>query len=243
MNPIETFFSYFLFQFMYLLALYVFKIINKTEFNGRENLPRTTKVLFISNHLTFIDSLLIGLGLVSLKELLFNYRHIPWNAPDKKNFFTNIIGVLFMRLMKNIPIDRKSNGAKYIKSLINKYCKILKKGTLLIFPEGGRTKNVNGELMDECKPGVAMVILRMTMSDPDFKVVPIFISGMDKVMPREIGQKYLKIKSGKKIKMTIGKPVDFSKICNLDLSEKEKIKLIQKKVRDSIISLSPCLKK
>jgi len=225
---------------MYLLSIYIFKIINKTEFIGRENLPRTTKVLFISNHLTFIDSLLIGLGLISLKELFFYYSHIPWNAPDKKNFFTNKLGMPFMKLMKTIPIDRilSKRNKKHLESLIDKYCKVLKKNTLLLFPEGGRTKDINS-IMDECKPGVAITILRMTLEDSDFKIIPIFIEGMDKVMPREIGQSYFKIKSGKKIKMIIGKPVDFSEICNLDLLEKEKIRLIQKKVHDSIVVLKP----
>ena len=232
------FLSYFLFIFMYLLGVYVFKVINKIEIKGKENLPRTTKILYVSNHLTFIDSLIIGIGVISLKELLFYPSHIPWNAPDFKNFYSKKIGVFFMKLLKNVPVDRRRlNNEEYVEFLIKRYCKILRKSALLLFPEGGRTKNNKGEVMDRCKSGVAMTILRMTKEDPDFVVIPIYLDGINEIMPREVGQKYSRIKSGKKGKMIIGKLINFSEICDQDIAEKEKIKLIKEKVRDSILAL------
>jgi len=236
MNLIALPFSYLLFILMFPLGNYVFKVINKIEIKGKENLPRTIKILYISSHRTFIDSLLIGIGLINIKELFFSYRRIPWNAPDKKNFYTNKFGILFMKLLKNIPIDRHRRGETYTNYIIDSYCKILKKGNLLLFPEGGRTK---GETeMDKCKSGIAKTILLMTQEDADFKVVPIYLGKeIKEIMPKEVGQKYLKIKSGKKGKMIIGEPVDFSEICKLQISENEKIRLIQEKVRSSIVTL------
>lgn len=206
---------------------------------GKENIPHKSKnILYVSNHLTFIDSLLIGIGLVSVWNLFFCQKRIPWNAPDHTNFYGNRVGVIFMRLLKNIPVKRESNTL--VNSIIEDFVKVLKNGNLLLFAEGGRTKNKEGEFMDQCKYGVAKTILTMIQQEPLFFVIPVCLDPkIRNIMPKEVGQKYFKIKSGVKGTMVVGKSIDFSNIINLSLSEKEKIEIIKKRVRDEITALKP----
>jgi 1-acyl-sn-glycerol-3-phosphate acyltransferase len=224
---------------MYILGIYIFKIVNQIEIIGKENIPHNSKhILYVSNHLTFIDSLLIGIGLISVWNIFFSQKRIPWNAPDHANFYGNRLGAIFMRLLKNVPVERENNTL--INSIIEDFVKVLKNGSLLLFAEGGRTKNKEGEFMDQCKYGVAKTILTMIQDEPLFKVVPICLDPkIRNIMPKEIGQKYFKIKSGVRGNMIIGKSIDFSDIIDLSLSEKEAIELIKKRVRDEITALKP----
>ena len=61
-------------------SIYVFFVMNQVVIKGRANIPRTTRVLFVSNHATFIDSFLIGMAIINIEDFFFNYRRIPWNA-------------------------------------------------------------------------------------------------------------------------------------------------------------------
>lgn len=231
--------SYLLFVFMYILGIYIFKIINKIKIIGKENIPHNSKnILYVSNHLTFIDSLLIGIGLVNVWDLFFSQKSIPWNAPDHTNFYGNKFGAIFMRLLKNVPVKRENNTL--VNSIIEEFVKVLKNGNLLLFAEGGRTKNKEGEFIDQCKYGVAKTILTMIQQEPLFMVIPVCLDPkIRNIMPKEIGQKYFKIKSGVRGTMVIGKAIDFSDIICLSLSEKETIEQIKKRVRDEITALKP----
>src|SRR3989339_400195 len=91
----------------WLWAYYIFRIKNKVEIIGRENIPHSTNALFLSNHQTLIDSFLIGLVTVSFWETLFHPERIPWNAPDRTNFLTHRVWKHLFQLLKNVPVERK----------------------------------------------------------------------------------------------------------------------------------------
>ena len=70
--------------------------------------------------------------------------------------------------------------------------------------------------------------------------MPIYVGEvMSEIMPREIGQNYRKLKTGKSGYVVFGKPVDFSDICKAEIPETEKIILIKERGRNAILSLKP----
>ncbi|MBU0611948.1 hypothetical protein KKA39_02675, partial [Patescibacteria group bacterium] len=191
-------------------------------------------VFSYSNHDSFIDSFPINSSMMDFRDMIFNQGRIPYNVPDFGNFYNNKIGASLMRLLRNIPIERNTGDTKIKNDFVNKSCQILKKNNLHLFFEGGRT-------IDEIRPcvsGVAEIILNLLEENFDLIIVPIFIDGMKKVMPREIGQNYFKISCHRhKVKVIFGKPIDFSEILDKDFSREKKINKIKKKVRDSVIVL------
>lgn len=217
---------------MYFLSFYIFKLLNKIKIIDKENLPRDTSILYVSNHLTLIDSLLIGANVISLWELFLLQTHIPYNAPDMKNFFSHWLGKHFIRMMKCVPVRRGSKNFSAIKRQIDVFCKLLRNNNLLLFFEGTRSRT--GEI-GECKYGVAATILKAK----DIQIVPIRLIGVDQIMPIESGFKYRKIFSGKKGYMIIGKPIDFEDILSSPDAEEIKIDLIKERVRNSVLALNP----
>ncbi len=213
---------------MFFLGSYIFKIRNRIKVTGKENLPRKGRVLFLSNHQTLIDSLLIGINVVSKKDLLFCQKKIPWNAPDRKNFFSHKFAKFFFGLLKNIPTDRDKRSLTDIENQIHSYCHVLKKNNLLLFFTGTRTRDGS---IGKCKKGVAMTILE---AKPDY-IIPITLIGISDIMPVSVGFNYRKISSGHRGQMIIGEPLDFSGILSSNLfSERTKISLICELVEKSV---------
>lgn len=194
----------------------------------------------ISNHCTYFDSWLIRIRLINRWQLFFSQRVIPYDAPDKKNFYSNWVKSYFMYLMKNVSVDRKRMNTHLANRLIDVFCHILEKiGNLILFPEGGRTKEGNN-IMDVFKVGVAKTILRMTMKNNRFKVLPIYLDNIREMLPPKEGQHYFRTKRKINGQMIIGKAVSFLDICiRKDISEEDKIKLIIERGRNSILTLKP----
>ena len=141
---------YLLVVILYFLVVYVFKIRNKVKIIGRRNLPKNKeKILYLANHETFFDSLIIILAILTPWEIFFKQKYIPWNAPDRINFFSSWKKYLFL-LLKNIPVDRGSKSYDKIKEQVNSFLEVFEKNeSLLLFWQGTETRNgVLGECGD-----------------------------------------------------------------------------------------------
>ena len=103
-----------------------FKLFNKIEKIGMENLPKTGAYVLASNHIHWLDSLLY----VSLtRRMIF--------AVGKEELFSNPIKNFIMRRLGVYPIKRDAVGSNA--ASISSSIKRLKQGYLfLIFPEGTR---------------------------------------------------------------------------------------------------------
>jgi 1-acyl-sn-glycerol-3-phosphate acyltransferase len=242
-SKIEAVLRYFSFIFMYYLGHYLFRIINKIIIIGKENIFYDINTMFIGPHSTFIDSFLVRISLINFRKLILKQRIIPYDAGDKKNFFSTKFKAWCMKLLKIISVDREGMNSFLAEKLIELYCEILSEGNIILFPEGGRTKPGNN-ILDEFKTGVARTILIMTLKEPNFKVVPFYIDKvMSEIMPRNIGQDYIKIKSGKKGFIVIGRPINFLDICIENNSDEEKIEQVKDRARKAILALRdqiPC---
>lgn len=211
----------------WLWGHYIFRIKNRVKIVGRENLPRDTGILYVSNHLTLIDSFIIGPAVVSLWEILFFPKRIPWNTPDRNNFLKHKVWKHLFNLLKNIPVSR-DGGRHTIQAQIRLFAKALKNGNVVLFFEGTRSRS--GEI-GNCVPGVAETV---RTANPKY-VVPILLEGIQPIMPIEGGFKYSAICSGHKGQITIGKPINFS-VLDSDkpsLARKE----IGRKIRQAVLDL------
>jgi 1-acyl-sn-glycerol-3-phosphate acyltransferase len=96
--------------------------------------------LICANHLTMVDSALISYGMASLSGHILQFRRVPWNLPERKNFQSNPVLAILCYLAKCLPVDR--GGSRGELHLLLDKCRLLLEGksSLMIFPEGGRSR-------------------------------------------------------------------------------------------------------
>ncbi|MDA8126519.1 MAG: lysophospholipid acyltransferase family protein [Deltaproteobacteria bacterium] len=96
--------------------------------------------LICPNHLTMIDSALISYGMLSFTGHMLHFRRVAWNLPERDNFQRNLILATLCYLAKCLPVNRCGNRDELQKVL--EKCRYLlgKKQSLMIFPEGGRSR-------------------------------------------------------------------------------------------------------
>lgn len=128
--------------------------------------------LICPNHLTMIDSFIVTYGLFSFFDHFRFYRWVPWNLPEKVNFYKNILYSCALYLAKCIPI-RRGGSREEVLGTLSKCNFLLQKGrAILIFPEGGRSRTgrVNRE---NCTYGVG----RFLEEHPDCRVLCVYLRG------------------------------------------------------------------
>ena len=137
-----------------------------------QNLPRNGPAILVANHNSHIDTLVL-MCLFTTPQLL---KVNPVAAMDYF-FNTGFRSFLFKTLLGAIAIKRHKRmfSREDIFAEINQN---LKEGhTLIIYPEG--TRSMDSEIQ-EFKTGVA----HLAKSNPEVPVVPIFINGPDRIMPK-----------------------------------------------------------
>ena len=141
-----------------LLGIVLFAI----RFQGRERIPAEGGVLVCSNHQSFFDPVLVGMG--------FNRR---LNYLARKTLFRFFAFRWLIEFLDAIPIDREGGGLGGLKETLKR----LKRGELvLIFPEGTRTRD--GEVA-ALKPG--FVALARRSKAP---LLPVSVDGAYDAWPR-----------------------------------------------------------
>ncbi|GAA1864272.1 lysophospholipid acyltransferase family protein [Myceligenerans crystallogenes] len=172
-----------------ILSLLIFALL-RPRVTGAENIPRQGPVIIASNHLSFIDSILIPIIVP---------RHVTFLA--KKEYWTGrgIKGALsrwFFTTMGDIPVDRNDPRAGQ-RSLEDALAVLERGGAFGIYPEGTRSRD--GKL-HRGHTGAAWLALQGRA-----KVVPVGLIGTDKVKP--IG----KLPRLGRIEMHFGAPIDPSR--------------------------------
>jgi 1-acyl-sn-glycerol-3-phosphate acyltransferase len=158
---------------------------------GLENVPENGAVILASNHLSFIDSII--LPLVVDRRISFLAKSDYFTRTGFKGWATKT----FMLATGQIPIDR--SGGKASEDSLNTGLTVLARGDVLgIYPEG--TRSPDGKLY-RGRTGVARMIL-----EGDVPVVPVAMVDTEKIMP--IGKRLPKIG---RIGIVIGAPIEFSR--------------------------------
>lgn len=159
------------------------KTYGRMEIYGIENFPMEGGVVLASNHVSYLDPVVLGGA---------SPRPLYYLARD--SLFKGFLTTKFLLSCNAFPMNRDGADLTALKKAI----KLLKDGNVItIFPEGTRSKD--GKLQ-KAKEGVAMLGIKSLS-----KILPTRIFGSDKCMPR--GRKF--IKPGKLI-VKFGESIDCS---------------------------------
>ena len=170
---------------VYQFSTRIFKLFlliwHRLRIRGGEHIPDQGGVLIASNHASFLDPPVVGVG----------YRGRPVHFMARDTLWNSRFGCWWMDRVGCIPVSRGTGDLKALKLTI----KTLKEGKAVsMFPEGTRTED--GELQ-EAKGGIGFIIEKSGCV-----VVPAYIDGTYKAYPK--GAKWIK---PLKLTVTYGKPI------------------------------------
>ncbi|MBI5161926.1 MAG: 1-acyl-sn-glycerol-3-phosphate acyltransferase [Micrococcales bacterium] len=163
---------------------------------GLENVPKSGPVLFVSNHLSFIDSVFLPLAID--RPIHFLAKSEYFTGTGLKGWFTRV----FFRAIGQLPIDR-SGGRASEASLESGLAVLAAGGQLGIYPEG--TRSPDGRLY-RGRTGAARMAL-----EAHVPVIPVAMIDTDKVMPS--GTIVPKVR---RVGLVFGEPLDFSRFAGLE---------------------------
>lgn len=128
--------------------------------------------LMCANHLTMIDSFLLIYAVFSFTRHFTNYKKLPWNLPETRNFQSNIFLAVLCYLSKCIPVNRGGSREK-MKQVLDSCTYLLRHGhTIMIFPEGGRSRTGRVE-----RENVSYGVGRFVQEVDDCKVMCLYLRG------------------------------------------------------------------
>jgi 1-acyl-sn-glycerol-3-phosphate acyltransferase len=137
-----------------------------------KNLRGRGPVLLCANHLTMLDSAVIALALGSPAWYLRHFAAFAWNVPEQENFSAQRWKRVACYLLKCIPISR-GGQRESIAATLKKLIEVLHRNqTLLIFPEGGRSRSGR---VDSDNP--AYGIGRILSEVPACRVLCLYVRG------------------------------------------------------------------
>ena len=140
-----------------------FVVAFRLRVDGRENVPPAGPVLLVSNHQSFLDPVLIGVGLA---------RPVHYLARSSL-FESSKIFSAIIRSLNAVPIRREAFSKESVRECID----ILSRGNALaLFPEGTRTRDGH---IGRLRAGFGMIAARSGST-----VVPALIQGAFEAWPR-----------------------------------------------------------
>lgn len=199
--------------FFALLVRPFIKVVMGVSVHGAENLPLSGPAILVANHNSHLDTFVL-MSLYSSAKIM----HIrPMAAAD---YFcsTRFKSFIFKTLLDIIPLKRNPFLQMH-QDIFEQAKKALKeKEILIIFPEG--TRGTDNHLQD-FKTGIA----HLTQDFHKVPVVPIFMRGTDKSLPKNEGILVPFITD-----VYIGKPLYHKKENNKEwtLTLQEKVEDLQK---------------
>lgn len=129
-------------------------------------------VMVCANHLTMVDSPLIGWALAPSWWYLVHFKKAPWNVPERKNFAHKLLPRAGAYLAKCIPVIRGGDRTR-ISLVLKKLRHLLThRHTVLMFPEGGRSRTGR---VDGANP--ALGTGRLVKGLPNARVLCVYLRG------------------------------------------------------------------
>lgn len=187
-------------MFYWLMKYVVIGPIVKAIFRpwivGRRNIPVEGGAILASNHLSFVDSVILPLMID--RPVAFLAKSDYFTGRGIKGWATR----MFFKGTGQLPIDR--SGGKASEASLNTGLQVLGGGELLgIYPEG--TRSPDGKLY-RGRTGIARMAL-----EAHVPVVPVVMVDTDTMMP--IGQRLPNVV---RVGVVIGEPLDFSRFAGME---------------------------
>jgi 1-acyl-sn-glycerol-3-phosphate acyltransferase len=166
----------------------VARIVFRPRILGRDNIPATGRVILASNHLSFIDSIVIPL--VAPRRVQFLAKSTYFTGTGVKGWVSRT----FFSAIGAIGVERGAGQAAQL-ALDEGRAVLEAEGAFAIYPEG--TRSLDGRLY-KGRTGVAWLALTTGAV-----VVPVGLIGTQEIQP--VGTKVPRIR---KITVSFGEPLD-----------------------------------
>jgi 1-acyl-sn-glycerol-3-phosphate acyltransferase len=129
-------------------------------------------IFLCSNHLTTVDSLILGCFLNPTYRYFFDSRALPWNVPEFTNFGGNVLIRAFCYLAKSIFVHRLGSRESMQKTKAS-IEEVLTHGDIVsLFPEGGRSRSGRVEV-ENCVYGVGDFLQEF----PGCRIICVYMRG------------------------------------------------------------------
>jgi len=195
----------------------IFRVLWRPRIEGLEHVPAEGPVIIASNHLSFIDSVVIPLAVPRRVRFLAKAEYFTGRGPRGR------LTALFFHLIDAVPVERTGNRDS-MRSLESALA-VLRDGQAFgIYPEGTRSRD--GRLY-RGRTGVGW--LALTSGAP---VVPVALLGTDRVQP--VGARGVRVAP---VRVRFGPPLDPSGYAALPAGRARRE--ITDEVMDRIAALSP----
>jgi 1-acyl-sn-glycerol-3-phosphate acyltransferase len=174
-----------------LVLRLLFFLLTRLEITGRENVPAAGSLMIVLNHVSFLDPLLLGVGVA---------RRIGWMSKIE-NWNNPVMGAV-LTLYGAFPVQR---GEVDRKALVHALDILRTGGALGIAPEGTRSRT---GILARAKPGAARLALQT-----DATVLPVAVVGTELVVQswRSLRRPAVFLHIGKPFKLAAEKPVSKDK--------------------------------
>jgi len=151
------------YAFLQIWAQLICVLLFRIRVYGRKNIPEKGPVLIVSNHQSFLDPILIGVGLA---------RQVNFMA--RMSLFKNRLFAFLIRSLNAFPLKRGMVDPAALRHAVQ----LLKDGEmLLLFPEGTRT--FTGQIA-AVRPGFLSILKRTRAA-----LIPAVIEGAYQAWPRD----------------------------------------------------------
>jgi len=169
------------------VCLALFKVLWRPVVVGRENIPPDGPVILASNHLSFIDSIVIPLAVP--RRVVFLAKAEYWEGRS----LASLPRRLFFRTFDAVPVQREQQ--RDAQASLDLARQVLARGDAFgIYPEGTRSRD--GRLY-RGRTGVGWLSMAA-----DAPVVPVGLVGTDRVQP--VGATVPRVH---RVRITFGPPV------------------------------------
>lgn len=129
-------------------------------------------LMICANHLTMLDSFLIGAALGSPLFFLRDYGAVPWNTPEREHFAAHAWQRALVYVMKCIPVTRGGDREEMART-IGRVREVLRSGDpVLMFPEGGRSRTGRVDATN-----AAWGVGRLVREVPGCRVLCVYLRG------------------------------------------------------------------
>lgn len=170
--------------------MYIFQRTRVYHKDRMKNLKPGTVI--VPNHVSMLDDFFLGGPLLGTAGV-FNYKNLPYHAPEEKNFFKGKFLSYLMRKLKCVPLTR---GAGFTQPGMLRLIELAQEGNILwIYPEGGRSRTVD---IQRGKAGVGLILYRSRA-----QAIPVYHYGLHEVLP--IGKRIPRL--FRKVEIIVGHPV------------------------------------
>jgi 1-acyl-sn-glycerol-3-phosphate acyltransferase len=177
-----------LYRLTRLIAMVLFRTLWRPVIEGREHIPPTGPVIVASNHMSFIDSIVIPLAVP--RQVVFLAKAEYWEGRS----LASLPRRMFFRAFEAVPVERDQQ--RDAQASLSLAAEVLARGDAFgIYPEGTRSRD--GRLY-RGRTGVGW--LAMTTGAV---VLPVGLIGTDRVQP--VGARMPRIH---RLRVRFGEPID-----------------------------------